>query len=141
MVVKFFNLVVFLGIFTYAVHIYAEGGWNFENANNNFPFDRRKLSFDHQSLGQLQQNDPGFEVNKTNHQDRQETVEGTPLHQISQQKRHSSEEEYRNILANDTCKPVLIRISEKPLPVTGLASFPGSGNTWTRHLLQQVSGH
>ena len=24
--------------------------------------------------------------------------------------------------------------------VTALASFPGSGNTWTRHLLQQISG-
>ena len=25
-------------------------------------------------------------------------------------------------------------------PVTGLASFPGSGNTWMRHLLQQSTG-
>ena len=26
-----------------------------------------------------------------------------------------------------------------PGPVTALASFPGSGNTWLRYLLQQVS--
>ena len=25
-------------------------------------------------------------------------------------------------------------------PLTALASFPGSGNTWTRHLMQQASG-
>ena len=25
-------------------------------------------------------------------------------------------------------------------PVYGLASFPGSGNTWTRHLMQQITG-
>ena len=38
------------------------------------------------------------------------------------------------------CSPVVPRLSEKPLPITGLISFPGAGNTWTRHLLQQVSG-
>ena len=27
-----------------------------------------------------------------------------------------------------------------PGPVTALASFPGSGNTWVRHLLEQLSG-
>ena len=27
-----------------------------------------------------------------------------------------------------------------PGPVTALASFPGSGNTWVRHLLQQATG-
>jgi len=26
------------------------------------------------------------------------------------------------------------------LPATGLLSFPGSGNTWTRHMLQQITG-
>ena len=30
--------------------------------------------------------------------------------------------------------------SETKLPLTYLASFPGSGNTWVRHLLQQASG-
>ena len=30
--------------------------------------------------------------------------------------------------------------SSKRLPVTALVSFPASGNTWTRHLLQQLTG-
>ena len=38
------------------------------------------------------------------------------------------------------CPLVRPRLSDKPLPITGLISFPGAGNTWTRHLLQQVSG-
>lgn len=37
-----------------------------------------------------------------------------------------------------TCKTV--RLSPKPLPRTALASFPGSGNTWVRHLVQQATG-
>ena len=28
----------------------------------------------------------------------------------------------------------------QPGPVTALASFPGSGNTWMRHLLQEITG-
>ena len=38
------------------------------------------------------------------------------------------------------CPLVTPRLSDRPLPITGLISFPGAGNTWTRHLLQQVSG-
>ena len=30
---------------------------------------------------------------------------------------------------------------DPPGPVTALASFPGSGNTWTRHLLEELSGN
>ena len=33
-----------------------------------------------------------------------------------------------------------LRFLEPPGPVVALASFPGSGNTWTRHLLQQATG-
>ena len=33
-----------------------------------------------------------------------------------------------------------IRYSPFPLPKTALASFPGSGNTWARHLIQLASG-
>ena len=36
------------------------------------------------------------------------------------------------------CQP--IGYSKTKLPVTALASFPGSGNTWVRHLLQQATG-
>ena len=35
---------------------------------------------------------------------------------------------------------VNVHFSEKKLPVTYLASYPGSGNTWVRHLLQQATG-
>ena len=38
------------------------------------------------------------------------------------------------------CELVDPNLSSTPLPTTGLVSYPGSGNTWTRHLLQQVSG-
>ena len=38
------------------------------------------------------------------------------------------------------CKLVEPKLSPTLLPTTGLVSFPGAGNTWTRHLLQQVSG-
>lgn len=31
-------------------------------------------------------------------------------------------------------------LSQTPLPLTALASFPGSGNTWVRHILQQATG-
>ena len=33
-----------------------------------------------------------------------------------------------------------VRFLSPPGRVTALASFPGSGNTWTRHLIQQLTG-
>ena len=33
-----------------------------------------------------------------------------------------------------------MHFSETKLPVTALASWPGSGNTWMRHLIQQATG-
>ena len=36
------------------------------------------------------------------------------------------------------CQP--LRRSQIRLPKTALASFPGSGNTWARHILQQATG-
>ena len=31
--------------------------------------------------------------------------------------------------------------SKVPLPVTALASIPGSGNTWSRHLIESITGN
>jgi len=39
------------------------------------------------------------------------------------------------------CRKRTVRLSRTPLPVTGLVSFPGSGNTWVRHLIQQMTGN
>ncbi len=33
-----------------------------------------------------------------------------------------------------------LRLLDQPGPLTALASYPGSGNTWLRYLLQQSTG-
>ena len=33
-----------------------------------------------------------------------------------------------------------VHLSPEPLPMVALASHPGAGNTWARHLLQQTTG-
>ncbi|XP_045165965.2 uncharacterized protein LOC123529629 [Mercenaria mercenaria] len=38
------------------------------------------------------------------------------------------------------CSKKKVKLSQTVLPITGLVSFPGSGNTWTRHLIQQMTG-
>jgi len=38
------------------------------------------------------------------------------------------------------CRQRTLKLSKTPLPITGLVSFPGSGNTWVRHLIQQMTG-
>ncbi|XP_045187965.2 uncharacterized protein LOC123545721 [Mercenaria mercenaria] len=38
------------------------------------------------------------------------------------------------------CSKKKVSLSQTVLPITGLVSFPGSGNTWTRHLIQQMTG-
>lgn len=38
------------------------------------------------------------------------------------------------------CPKKKIEMSKENRPVTALFSFPGSGNTWTRHLLEYTSG-
>ncbi|CAH1780844.1 unnamed protein product [Owenia fusiformis] len=40
--------------------------------------------------------------------------------------------------SNSTCQP--LKFSKRLLPVTALYSIPGSGNTWLRHLIQQITG-
>lgn len=41
----------------------------------------------------------------------------------------------------DTCVERHVVLSKLPLPLTALASFPGSGNSWARHLIQQLTGN
>ncbi|KAL5010372.1 hypothetical protein ScPMuIL_012677 [Solemya velum] len=41
---------------------------------------------------------------------------------------------------NLTCPIRNVSLSDHHLPKIALASFPRSGNSWTRHLLQQLSG-
>lgn len=43
------------------------------------------------------------------------------------------------VAAKDDCQQT-IQMSPKALPVTALASYPGSGNTWLRYLIQQATG-
>jgi hypothetical protein len=38
------------------------------------------------------------------------------------------------------CTKKEVVLSQTQMPITGLVSFPGSGNTWTRHLIQQMTG-
>ena len=39
-----------------------------------------------------------------------------------------------------SCRQRTVTLSKTPLSITGLVSFPGSGNTWVRHLIQQMTG-
>ncbi|CAG0904629.1 unnamed protein product [Darwinula stevensoni] len=39
------------------------------------------------------------------------------------------------------CHPEGLHLLDRPGIVTALASFPGSGNTWLRYLLQQATGY
>lgn len=67
------------------------------------------------------------------------------LYHLSKSKQNSFVHKYGllylghlNTFRNWTCKPV--GLSKVGLPLTALASYPGSGNTWLRHLLQQSTG-
>lgn len=41
----------------------------------------------------------------------------------------------------DVCQPKIPQLSQIQRPKIALASFMGSGNTWTRHFIQQISGN
>ena len=45
-----------------------------------------------------------------------------------------------NIIENTTCLSKKMKYSTKKLPLIALASFPGSGNTWTRILIENITG-
>ena len=44
------------------------------------------------------------------------------------------------LLEPDSSNCVLLSMSSAALPLTALASVKGSGNTWTRHIIQQITG-
>ena len=43
-------------------------------------------------------------------------------------------------LNSRNCSLKNVTLSRISLPIIGLVSFPGSGNTWVRHLIQQMTG-
>ncbi|KAK3097608.1 hypothetical protein FSP39_011358 [Pinctada imbricata] len=70
-----------------------------------------------------------------------DTVVNGPSH-VSSKKRYTLED-LRKLFRHQSKKcpfRTKFNFSEVPLPKTALASFPGSGNTWLRHLLQQATG-
>ncbi|KAK7088832.1 WSCD family member CG9164-like [Littorina saxatilis] len=52
---------------------------------------------------------------------------------------HETDKQKTNSLGSTPCKRNL-SFSSVPLPLTALASVQGSGNTWVRHLLHQLTG-
>ena len=47
---------------------------------------------------------------------------------------------YRTLSEDKKCKPASFLLVDYPVKRAGLISFPGSGNTWSRHLIEQASG-
>ena len=47
---------------------------------------------------------------------------------------------YRTLAENTWCEPLKFLPVKSGVKRTGLISFPGSGNTWTRNLIEQASG-
>ena len=45
-----------------------------------------------------------------------------------------------DVIHKESCLTINYSRSDPPLPPTALASSPGSGNTWVRHLIQQLTG-
>ena len=47
---------------------------------------------------------------------------------------------YRTLAEDQKCEPLSFLPINNNIKKAGLISFPGSGNTWTRHLIEQASG-
>ena len=64
---------------------------------------------------------------------------------VSPQRRHREDVIRRSRIptpkSDVKCPPEFHFFQNGTLPRTALASFPGSGNTWTRHLLQVATGN
>ncbi|XP_046352586.2 WSCD family member GA21586-like [Haliotis rufescens] len=57
---------------------------------------------------------------------------------------HTSERQgytsHNETTASDTC-PTATRFLDRPMRLTVLASYPGSGNTWLRYLIERMTGY
>ena len=47
---------------------------------------------------------------------------------------------YHTLVENDKCEPLQFLPENLSIKRIALLSCPGSGNTWTRHLIEQASG-
>jgi len=47
---------------------------------------------------------------------------------------------FRTLFEDERCKPLTFLSRKIHLNKTLLVSYPGSGNTWIRHLIEQASG-
>ena len=47
---------------------------------------------------------------------------------------------YRTFAQDERCEPLHFLPPNSTIRKAVLLSFPGSGNTWTRHLIEQASG-
>ena len=47
---------------------------------------------------------------------------------------------YRTLAEDTKCKPLSFLPIDNQVKRAGLISHPGSGNTWTRHLIEQATG-
>ena len=52
----------------------------------------------------------------------------------------SSTQIYRTLAEDKKCKPISFLPINNQLKRAGIISFPGSGNTWIRHLIEQATG-
>ena len=53
---------------------------------------------------------------------------------------HGSLKVYRTFAEDARCKPLKFLPSNSTVKKAVLLSFPGSGNTWVRHMIEQASG-
>ena len=47
---------------------------------------------------------------------------------------------YRTVAVDERCKPLKFLPVRSGVKRSALASFPGSGNSWTRHMIEQATG-
>ena len=100
----------------------------------------RQEAQDHEEQNKkASQSEPG-KTNKTSQQEgnKQEMAGGEPEVDVSKDGMTEIIVHSVRHIKRSNCTHV--KYSKLPLPKTALASFPGSGNTWARHIIQLASG-